>query len=238
LRRNIAILPLDFGKTTIFDCRVNQFVAIVWLGGRCNDAYDAAGVDQEVAMSGAPAARRLKAVDLQASDDFGRSISYLIGAVSNILSIGGSRLYRRAFDIGLSEWRSMWVLAIEPRISARRASQIMGLDKAAVSRAVAALERAGLVRIALDPSDSRQRIIELSEAGAELHSRIIIVAKERERRLLSPFTKDEVRVLAGLLRRMHAHAANVNAFDPHTFFESAGSSTGAAPRRPRRPARR
>ena len=189
-------------------------------------------------MKGASATRRRRPVDLPASDDFARSPSYLIGAISNILSIGGSRLYRRAFGIGLSEWRLMWVLAIEPRITARRASQIMGLDKAATSRAVVGLERAGLARIAPDPSDNRQRIIELSAAGAELHGRIMVVAKERERRLLSPFTEDEVRVLAGLLRRMHAHAANVNAFDPHTLFESAGSSRQAAPRRFCQPARR
>src|SRR5260370_22629795 len=117
-------------------------------------------------MSGAASARRLKTVDMQPSDDFGRSISYLIGAISNILWMGGSRLYRRAYDIGLTEWRLMWVLAIAPRITAQRASQIMGLDKAAVSRALAALERRGLVRAVPDPSDSRQRIIELSEAGS------------------------------------------------------------------------
>ncbi len=172
-------------------------------------------------MSGAASARRLKTVDMQPSDDFGRSISYLIGAISNILSIGGSRLYRRAYDIGLTEWRLMWVLAIAPRITAQRASQIMGLDKAAVSRALAALERRGLVRAVPDPSDSRQRIIELSEAGSELHGRIMIIAKERERRLLAPFTKEEIRVLAGLLRRMHGNAVNVNAFDPRALVEPA-----------------
>ena len=168
-------------------------------------------------MSSRSTSSRLKLVDPDASDDSGRSIAYLIGAISNILSIGGSRLYRRAYNIGLSEWRLMWVLAIAPRITAQRASQIMGVDKAAVSRALAALERRGLVLGAPDPSDSRQRIIELSEAGTELHSRIMIVAKERERRLLAPFTKDEVRVLADLLRHMHANAVNVNVFDPRAF---------------------
>jgi DNA-binding MarR family transcriptional regulator len=167
--------------------------------------------------------RRLRTADVEPSDDFARSISYLIGAISNILSIGGSRLYRRTYNIGLAEWRLMWVLAIAPRITAQRASQIMGLDKAAVSRALAALERRGLVRVAPDPADNRQRIIELSETGTQLHGRLIIVAKERERRLLAPFTKDEVRVLAGLLRRMHAGAANVNAFDPRAFVEPAAA---------------
>jgi DNA-binding MarR family transcriptional regulator len=172
-------------------------------------------------MSGASSAERLPKADLAPSDDFGRSISYLIGAISNILSIGGSRLYRRAYNIGLTEWRLMWVLAIAPRITAQGASQIMGLDKAAVSRAVAALESRELARVTPDPSDSRQRIIELSEAGRELHGRIMIISKERERRLLAPFTKDEIRVLTGLLRRMHANAVNVNAFDPRAFVELA-----------------
>jgi DNA-binding MarR family transcriptional regulator len=171
-------------------------------------------------MNGTSTARRLRAIDLPA-DEFGRSIGYLLGAISNILSIGGSRLYRRAFNIGLGEWRLMWVLAIEPRITARRASQIMGLDKAAASRAVAALERRGLVRAALDPRDSRQRLIELSEEGLKLHGRIMLVARERERRMLLPFTKEEVRVLIGLLRRMHANATNVNAFDPHALLVAA-----------------
>jgi DNA-binding MarR family transcriptional regulator len=172
-------------------------------------------------MSGASSAERLPKADLAPSDDFGRSISYLIGAISNILSIGGSRLYRRAYNIGLTEWRLMWVLAIAPRITAQSASQIMGLDKAAVSRAVAALESRELARVTPDRSDSRQRIIELSEAGRELHGRIMIISKERERRLLAPFTKDEIRVLTGLLRRMHANAVNVNAFDPRAFVEPA-----------------
>jgi DNA-binding MarR family transcriptional regulator len=176
-------------------------------------------------MDGVKSVRKLRTAtaDVEASGDFGRSIPYLIGAISNILSIGGSRLYRRAYNIGLTEWRLMWVLAIAPRITAQRASQIMGLDKAAVSRAVAVLERRGLVQVAADPADSRQRIIELSETGTESHGRIIIVAAERERRLLAPFTKDEIRVLAGLLRRMHANAVNVNAFDPRALVDLAAS---------------
>ncbi len=160
------------------------------------------------------AARQSQGVHLPAADEFGRSIGYLLGAISNILSIGGSQLYRRAFDIGLGEWRLMWVLAIAPRISARRASDIVGVDKAAISRALAGLERRGLVEAIADPRDSRQRIIALSAAGEQLHSRIMVVARERERRLLSPFAKEEVRMLLDLLRRLHANASHANAFDP------------------------
>src|SRR5260370_13594019 len=114
-----------------------------------------------------------------------RSISYLIGAISNILSIRGSRFCRQHVGIGLSEWRLMWVLGIEPLMTARRASQIMGLDKAAVSRAVAGLERRGLLQAASDPADNRQRLIALSPAGTDLYRKMIVVSRHRQRRLLA-----------------------------------------------------
>src|SRR5262252_8342137 len=113
--------------------------------------------------------RSLRAPGAESAGDFGRSVAYLIGAISNILSIGGSRLYRRAYNIGLTEWRLMWVLAIAPRITAQRASQIMGADRAAISRALATLERRGLAWATPDPTDGRQRLIELSERGTQLH---------------------------------------------------------------------
>src|SRR6266446_537354 len=93
-------------------------------------------------------ARRAEATALPRPDDFARSIPYLLGAIANMLAAGGSRLYRRGFGIGLVEWRVMWVLAIEPQITARRASQIIGSDEAAISRALAGLERRGLVLVA------------------------------------------------------------------------------------------
>lgn len=153
-----------------------------------------------------------------AADEFGQSIGYLIGAISNILSIGGSRFYRQHFGIGLSEWRLMWVLGIEPAITARRASQIMGLDKAAVSRAVAGLERRGLLQATPDPADSRQRLIALSPAGNNLYRRMIVVSRERQRRLLAPLSDEEQHVLASLLRRLRAHIASGDAFDPQLML--------------------
>lgn len=147
-------------------------------------------------------------------EEFGQSIAYLLGAISNILSSDGSRFYRRYYGIGLAEWRLMWVLGIEPQITARRASEIMGLDKAAVSRAVAGLERRGLLRATSDPADNRQRLIALSPAGCELYRKAIVVSRERQRRLLAALADEEQQALAALLRRLHAHLARHDGFDP------------------------
>jgi DNA-binding MarR family transcriptional regulator len=154
------------------------------------------------------------AVEPDAVEEFGQSIGYLLGAISNILSTGGSRFYRQHFGIGLAEWRLMWVLGIAPTITAHRASQIMGLDKAAVSRAVAGLERRGLLQATPDPVDNRQRLIGLSPAGTDLYHRMIAASRERQRRILAPLSDEEQRVLAALLRRLHAHLAQGDDCEP------------------------
>jgi DNA-binding MarR family transcriptional regulator len=165
------------------------------------------------------------AADPGVGDEFGQSIGYLIGAISNILSIGGSRFYRRHFGVGLSEWRLMWVLGIEPMMTARRASQIMGLDKAAVSRAVAGLKRRGLLQATPNPADNRQRLIALSPAGSALYRRMIVVSRERQRRLLASLSDEEQRVLAALLRRLHTHVASEDEFDPQSIVEETDPGT-------------
>ncbi|HZC97298.1 MAG TPA: MarR family transcriptional regulator [Bradyrhizobium sp.] len=163
-----------------------------------------------------------KAAHPDALDEFRQSISYLIGAISNILSIRGSRFYRQNFGIGLSEWRLMWVLGIEPAMTARRASQIMGLDKAAVSRTIAGLERRGLLQAALDPADNRQRLIGLSSAGADLYRKMIVVSRERQHRLLAPLTTEDQRILACLLHRLHTHLAKGEDVDCDPTVAEAG----------------
>ena len=167
-----------------------------------------------------------QAADSVAVDEFGQSIGYLIGAISNLLSIGGSRFYRRHFGIGLSEWRLMWVLGIEPVMTARRASQIMGLDKAAVSRAVAGLERRRLLEANPDPADNRQRLITLSPAGRALYHKMIVVSRERQRRLWAPLSNEEQHVLAVLLRRLHAHVASGDEFVPQSMLTETDPDAG------------
>lgn len=120
----------------------------------------------------------------------------------------------------------MWVLGIEPMMTARRASQILGLDKAAVSRAVAGLELRGLLQATPDPADNRQRLIALSPAGSALYRRMIVVSRERQRRLLASLSDEEQRVLAALLRRLHAHVARGDDFDPQSMLEQ--TDLGAA----------
>lgn len=135
--------------------------------------------------------------------DLPRYAPALLTFLANKLSRGASALYRRHFCVGIIDWRIMALLAIEPRIPASRVCKVIGLDKGPVSRSVAFLVRKGLATTEGDGGDARRRIIALTPAGRALHDRILQVALERERRLLSCLAPDEVEVLLGLLNRLH-----------------------------------
>lgn len=137
--------------------------------------------------------------------DLERYAPALLTFLANKLSRGASVLYRREFGVGIIEWRIMALLAIEPRIPASRVCKVIGLDKGPVSRSVGFLARKGLALVEGDGGDARRRIIALTPAGRALHDRILRVALERERRLLSCLDPTEVEVLLGLLNRLHAN---------------------------------
>lgn len=145
--------------------------------------------------------------------EFNERIPYLIGAISNVLASGGSRLYRRAFGIGLAEVRLMWVMSYVPGLTVQRAAQIMGIDKGATSRSLTGLVRRKLVKVTVDKADSRRRIIEFTEPGKALCDQIMTVSVERERQLSAAFAEDELVVLRCLLRRLLASAREASEFE-------------------------
>ena len=146
--------------------------------------------------------------------DLARYVPALLVHVSNKMSTGANATYRRHFRVGATEWRVLALLAIEPQIPAQRIREMIGFDKAIVSRVVKALHLRGYVQVTADGADSRRHKIALTAKGRQLHGRIILVALERERLLLTGFSVQEVQVLRSLLHRLHANLPLANNFDP------------------------
>jgi DNA-binding MarR family transcriptional regulator len=165
--------------------------------------------------------------------DLEKYIPALLVFLSNKLTHGGATLYRRLFGVGISDWRILAMLAVEPDIPAHRICQVIGFDKALVSRVVQALARRGLVSVKPDANDSRRHVISLTREGRRLHDRIIVVAFEREKLLLSGLSPEEAELLASLLRRLLGNVDAVNAHRPRAA--SAGSPARRARRRKRLP---
>lgn len=143
-----------------------------------------------------------------------RYVPALITFLANKLATGASISYRKHFGIGIVEWRLISLLAVEDNITANHICQAIGLDKSAVSRALQLLESEGRITGQTDSRDARRYTVSLTAEGRALHDRVLKVALERERRLLSDFTPEEVDTLVNLLGRMQTKVAYVNEYDP------------------------
>lgn len=143
-----------------------------------------------------------------------RYVPGLLTFLANKLATGASQCYRKHFGIGVVEWRMLSMLAVENGITANRICQVIGLDKSAVSRSLQALEASGYVGSRVDPGDARRNTVSLTEAGRALHDRVLLVALERERRLLSGLSSEEVDTLIELLGRLHGQVTHVNEYEP------------------------
>ena len=135
--------------------------------------------------------------------DLDRYFPAFVTFIANKLSNSATAVYQRNFGINITEWRIMTQLALEPGIPASRICQVIGFNKGPISRTLAVMQKRGLVTIRTDPNDARTHSISLTAKGRSIHDKVIVVALEREKRLLSCLKAEEREVLIELLRRLH-----------------------------------
>ncbi len=128
-------------------------------------------------------------------------LTYLAGKISN----SASATYRPKFGVGITDWRIMALLATEPWITAGRVCDVIGLDKAAVSRSVREMKKIGIVEA---DEDQYRQLIALTRKGLALHDRIVKLSLEREQQLLKNFSAAERKLLINFLSRMHAQVVD------------------------------
>ncbi|MDM0037222.1 MarR family winged helix-turn-helix transcriptional regulator [Variovorax sp. J22P271] len=143
--------------------------------------------------------------------DLDRYVPAYLTWIANKLSRGASQHYLSTFDVGIETWRCLVLLAVEGTTSAQQVSAVIGMDKGSISRCFKRMQESGLIRTELDGSDGRLRIAVLTPEGRHLHDQIMGMALERERAFLSVLDEDEVEVLLGLMRRLHANLPAVEA---------------------------
>ncbi len=129
-------------------------------------------------------------------------VPFFLIAISNKLTANSSRVLLREFDCGVTEWRVLAMLAIEPGIPPGRITSVVGIDKSSVSRALKILQERGCVVIDQDPGHRRRQILSLTPEGQALHDRIILRALARQELLLTGFAAEERRVLVSFLKRL------------------------------------
>jgi len=143
----------------------------------------------------------------------GTKISARLGALSVRLVATASATYAR-MDLGSVEARVLLALGAGPQTSSQ-VGKLIGVDRAAVCRAVSSLLERDLVL----KLDGRARSVSLTKDGEALIEDVNRVTAERERRLLAGFSDQEAATLMSFLGRLMFNAPALTELVESRVFE-------------------
>ena len=99
-------------------------------------------------------------------------LPYRILLLAKLLDRATARQLREDKEFTLAEWRVLAHLALLGEASAARIAAAAVADRAEVSRAVAALEAAGLITRRPDSGNRKRLLMHLTDKGRETHRRV------------------------------------------------------------------
>jgi DNA-binding MarR family transcriptional regulator len=146
----------------------------------------------------------LETVPAHAPLELEHFLPYRLSILSNTVSQSIATEYQDRFELSMTEWRVMTILARFPEISAREVVDRSAMDKVAVSRAVARLVNAGRVDRGIHDGDKRRSVLQLSEAGWAIHDEVAPLARAHERELLARLDDGEQAQLNSILDKLLA----------------------------------
>lgn len=133
----------------------------------------------------------------------------LLYRINQLRAVGGGMVLRYCegqFGVTRREWVVLALLASAGPASPTSLAARAALPKSAMSKALVALQRKGLVTREVRSGDRRYAELALTPAGEQLHARILPVVDGINRQLMAPLTEAEIAVLDGLLARMQERA--------------------------------
>ena len=116
-------------------------------------------------------------------------ITYRLTRIADTLVRAASQVYRAQHDITLTELRLLATIGRHQPLAVNEASRMTGIDKAWVSRSLAALVKRKLVVRQRHPSDSRIVLLSLTHIGKTKVQRIVPLAVARNERLLAALSE-------------------------------------------------
>lgn len=134
---------------------------------------------------------------------------YRLARVAEVVSQATAQVYAERFGLTRDEWRIVAALAGQEAMKTSWIMENSTLDKMRVSRALARLERDGLIIRTPDPEDGRAWLVTLQPSGNALYRKIVPMVQAREEFLLSALTESEREVLIAAIDKVYDRAAQL-----------------------------
>ncbi|MGO1119158.1 MarR family winged helix-turn-helix transcriptional regulator [Rhodovibrionaceae bacterium A322] len=129
-------------------------------------------------------------------------LPYRLSVVTNRISRAFSRHYSHDFGLSIPEWRVLAVLGAFAPLSSNEICDRTAMDKAKVSRAVAALSHKGYLTRESNPDDHRLIALRHSLEGQAVFEEILPLARRLEEQLTSALAPGEREQLENLLSKL------------------------------------
>jgi DNA-binding MarR family transcriptional regulator len=133
-----------------------------------------------------------------------RFLPYRLSILSNRISQAIAREYQDRFDLSMTEWRVIAVLARfdGDGLSAREVAERTAMDKVAVSRALARLVAAKRVARRVHAGDKRRSVLRLAARGWKIHDTVAPLTRRHERTMLALLDANEHQALERILDKL------------------------------------
>ena len=138
-------------------------------------------------------------------------LPYRLAVLSHTVSTTIAKVYEKKFGVSIPEWRVIAILGRFPGLSAVEVADRTMLDKVAVSRAVTKLIKNGRVDRQFADADRRRSILNLSEAGRQVHNEIAPLALAFEHDLLQGIDARDYETFNLVVERLLAKAQTMGA---------------------------
>lgn len=132
-------------------------------------------------------------------DDF---LPYLLNNAAEVTGRAFSVHYREAYGMSRAQWRIMAHLGRGRPMTASDIGARAHLEKSKVSRAVSAMEEAGLLARSPSSADRRAEMLSLTGHGQRVHADLASRATQFQDDLISRLGKQRAQALAKLLQEM------------------------------------
>jgi len=142
--------------------------------------------------------------DASAALDLQQYFPYRLARLAEQVSLAVAEVYSERFALTRQEWRVLAILGMRHEIATKEIGPLTTLDKMQVSRAMQGLEARGIVSRKRDPDDRRERIVSLTSTGRALYRKVVPFALERETKLLSVLTPEEIWILHRAMSKLSA----------------------------------
>jgi DNA-binding MarR family transcriptional regulator len=129
-------------------------------------------------------------------------LPYRLSITSHTVSTNIARVYEKRFSVSIPEWRVIAILGRYPGLSAVEVADRTLMDKVAVSRAVTKLIKNGRIDREFADADRRRSILNLSEAGQEVHNEIAALALQFEQELLQDISENDYQTFGSILEQI------------------------------------